>query len=201
MALQDNCTGYYKLQADGTDSVGTLGTATGTAPTYTTGFIENGGSFASASSQYLETATYVGGTSWSFSLWINPTSLATYNPITKDKVTGTERCWNLSMSASDITLYGWNASGTFYQTATTAHSMATGTWYNWIGVWDATATTMYLYKNGTLFTSVSITGNAEDTAVKLSIGRAGDATGYTNAKLDEIGIWSRALTTTEITAL
>lgn len=60
MSLLTNIQAYYKLESDGTDSVGTLGTASGTAPTYNAGKIENGGSFASASSQYLETAAYAG---------------------------------------------------------------------------------------------------------------------------------------------
>jgi len=200
MALIDNCDGYYKLEADGTDSSGAIGTISGTAPTFNTGKIGNGGDFASASSQFLESAAYVGGTSWTFNIWYNPTTNATNNPISRDLVSGTSRVFNLSFTAN-ATLFGWNASGSFHQTSGAAHGMSTGTWYMWTGRWNAATNVMSLFKNGVSFQTVATTGNAEDTSVKLSIGRAGDGTGYTNGKIDEPAIWSRAATDAEITTL
>lgn len=202
MALGDNALGYYKLEADGTDSVGTVGTISGTAPTYTTGKIGNGGSFASASSQYLESAAFVGPTSWGINFWYNATTIpSSHSPVCRDLVSGTSRVFNVSFSATQATLYGWNASGTFYQTTSTNHTMSTGTWYMWTAYWDVTNTRMRLYKNASMFTTVAITGNAEDTSVKLSVGRAGDATSYMNGLLDEVYFRGSAFTDAEITEL
>lgn len=202
MALGDNALAYYKLEADGTDSVGTVGTISGTAPTFSTGKIGNGGSFASASSQYLESAAFVGPTSWGINFWYKATTIPTNNtPVCRDLVSGTSRVFNVVFSATQATLYGWNASGGFYQTTSTNHSMSTGTWYMWTAIWDVGNTRMRLYKDGSLFTSVAITGNAEDTSVKLSVGRSGDATNYVNGIVDEVYFRGSPFTDAEITEL
>lgn len=201
-AICDNGLGYYKLQADGTDSIGTIGTITGTAPSYTTGIIGNGASFSSASSQYLESAAFVGPASWGINFWYKATTIPTNNvPVARDLVSGTNRVFALVFSAAQATLYGWNASGGFYQTATTNHSMSTGTWYMWTAIWDVGNARMRLYKDGTLFTNVAISGNAEDSSVKLSVGRFGDATNYVNGIIDEVYFRGEAFTDAEITEL
>lgn len=203
MALGDNALGYYKLEADGTDSVGTVGTISGTAPTYTTGKIGNGGSFASASSQYLESAAFVGPTSWGVNFWYNPTTNAANSPVCRDLVSGASRVFNVSFSPTQATLYGWNASGSFYQTTTTDHLMSTATWYMWTAIWDVGNTRMRLYKNASLFTTVTIAGNAEDTSVKFTVGANGAASrgDYSNAKIDEVYFRGSAFTDAEITSL
>lgn len=203
MALQDNCVGYYKLESDGTDSVGTLGTASGTAPTYTTGKIGNGASFTSASSQYLETAAFAGSNNYSANFWYKPTTLSAQGLLCRDLVSGTNRVFTVLTSATDITLYAWGTGNVFHQTTTTAHGMSAGTWYMWSVVWDAPNNLVTLYKNGTSFTTITLTGNetAQTSSVKLSIGRMGDGTNYTNGIIDEVGYWTRSLTSTEISQL
>lgn len=202
MALGDNALAYYKLESDGTDSVGTVGTVSGTAPTYTTGKINNGASFASASSQYLESTAFVGPTSWGINFWYKATTMPTsHTPVCRDLVSGANRVFNVSFSATQATLYGWNSSGSIYFTTTTNHGMSTGTWYMWTAIWDVTNTRMRLYKDGTLFTSVTISGNAEDSSVKLSIGRNGSGADYSNALIDEVYFRGSPFTDAEITEL
>lgn len=203
MALSTNCDGYFKLEADGTDSVGTLGTATGTAPSFTTGKIGNGGSFAVVSSQYLETAAFVGSTDWSVNYWINPTTLISDVAVCRDLVAGGARVFSIVMSALQITLYAWGNDNLFHQTTTANHTMSTSTWYMWSAVWDSANNLVTLYKNASSFQTITLTGNegADLTSTKLSIGRSGDATQYYNGIIDEVGYWSRALTSAEITTL
>ena len=203
MALSTNCDGYFKLESDGTDSSGTLGTASGTAPTFTTGKINNGASFASASSQYLETTAFTGSNNYSANFWYKPTTLSVQVLLCRDLVSGSARIFSVVISATDITLYAWGTGSAFHQTTTTAHSMSAGTWYMWSVVWDAPNNLVTLYKNGTSFATITLTGNqtAETTSTKLSIGRSGDGTNYTNGMIDEVGYWSRTLTSSEISQL
>lgn len=204
-ALGTNIIAYYKLQSDGTDSVGTVGTISGTSPTFTTGIIGNGGSFASASSQYLESSTFAGSDDWTFNFWFNPTTNQSQNPITKDAVAGSNRIYNLSFSATQATLFAWGTGGNFHQTTAANHNMSTGSWYMWSATWDNANNVVTLYKNCVSFATITLTGNekANANSVALDIGRqaGGVPTGYVNGKIDEIGLWSRALSSTELCQL
>jgi len=203
MSLVTNLISYYKLEADGTDSVGN-NTLTGTSPTYTTGKIGNGGSFASASSQYLNGSNYTGSSSWSCNFWFNPTTNQDQTVVSKDDV-ATKRIFSFSFSATNVILYMWGTGQNFHQTTSAAHGMSTGTFYMWTGVWDAANNLVTLYKNGASFATFALAGNesADTTSNNLTLGRQNAASPiqYTAGKIDEVGNWSRALTSAEVTSL
>lgn len=199
MALNTNIVSYWKLD-DANDSVGS-NNLSGTAPSYTTGKIGNGGDFESGNSEYLNSPAFSGGTSWSFSCWLKPETNQTQNPISQDDGT-TDRIFNLQLTTTDVVLYGWTSGGTLKQTAGGAHGMSTGTWYHWIGTWDSSGN-MKLYKNGVLFQEVATTGNAKTTSEVLTLGRFNYGAGsqYYDGMIDEVGYWSRALTADEVSQI
>jgi len=131
-ALSTNSIGYYKLESDGTDSVGTVGTISGTAPTYnsTAGKINNGASFVAASSQYLNSVNYVGSNDWTTCFWYNPQSVTSAQiVISKDDV-ATKRIYSFYHDAGNsMTLFAWGTAQAFHQTTTSASGMSIGTWY------------------------------------------------------------------------
>lgn len=205
-ALCDNVTGYFALEADGTNSIsGGIGNATGTSnPTYLlAGIIGQGGTFASVSTQWLETNNFAGPSSYTANIWYKPTTNVVNNPLTRDLVSGANRVFNLSFSATQVTLFAWGEPAQFHQTTTADHLMSVATWYMWTIVWDAANNLVTLYKNGASFATITLTGNeaAENSSTKMSIGRAGDATGYSNAVIDEVLFATRAFTSTEVTTL
>jgi hypothetical protein len=203
MAIKDNIVSYYKLESDGSDSVGS-NTLTGTSPSFSTGKIGNGGAFTAASSHYLNGSSFAGASSWSCNFWFNPTTNIDTEPVSKDDVS-TKRIFSFSFSATQTILYAWGTGQNFHQTTGANHNMSTGTWYMWTGVWDAPNNVLTLYKNGSSFATFSLSGNesADTTSNNLTLGRqnGGVPARYTNGKLDEVGVWSRALTSAEVTSL
>lgn len=193
---------YYQLESSGSDSKGS-NTLTGTAPTFTTGRFGNGGSFASASSQYLNGSTFAGSSSWSVSFWYKPgVTNADQYLVSKDDVS-TKRIFGfLHDNANQMTLYAWGTGQAFHQTTSAASGMSAGTWYMWTGVWNATNNLVTLYKNGASWQTFALTGNqsADTTSNNLTLGRqnAGSPGLYLNGMLDDVSIFSRALTAREI---
>ena len=80
-----------------------------------------------------------------------------------------------------------------------------GNWHNYVGVWDGTI--MKLYRDSILVNSTSQLGLISSFNQKLEIGRYAGGQGnglnqnYFNGKIDDIGIWNRALNQQEITAI
>ncbi len=78
-------------------------------------------------------------------------------------------------------------------------SLLLDTWYYITAVWNNTQKCIYL--NGSLMQCVSSTIMPIDSAASVSIGRTGTSTYYFNGKIDDVRIYSRALTSEEINTL
>lgn len=78
-------------------------------------------------------------------------------------------------------------------------------WHHYVCVWDGS--TMKLFRDSSLVNSINQTGSISSYNQKLEFGRYAGGQGigtlqnYFNGKIDDIGMWNRALTQTEITAL
>ena len=76
------------------------------------------------------------------------------------------------------------------------------TWYNVVTTFDGSKVRYYL--NGIKLDSISLTGSIQASTTPLRFGRRGGAGTYNcwfNGKIDDVGIWNRALTPCEINAL
>ena len=76
------------------------------------------------------------------------------------------------------------------------------TWYNVVTTFDGSKVRYYL--NGIKLDSIALTGSIQTSTTPLRFGRRGGAGTYNcwfNGKIDDIGIWNRALTQQEITNL
>lgn len=205
MALTDNIVSYYKLESDGSDSVGT-NTLTGTNPTFTTGKIGNGASFTATSSQYLNGSTFAGSNDWATNFWYKPNSINTNQYVVSKDDVSTKRIFGFFHdNANQMTLFAWGTGQAFHQTTSAASGMSTGTFYMWTAVWDSANNVVTLYKNASSFATITLTGNqvADATSNNLTLARqnAGTPGLYTNGMLDEVGHWARALTSAEVTSL
>lgn len=74
------------------------------------------------------------------------------------------------------------------------------TWYNVAVVYDASEGAVYFYVDGSQQGDVqtSYPTSICDSAASFFIGAYGNPTQYYNGKIDEVGVWNRVLTSTEI---
>jgi hypothetical protein len=74
-----------------------------------------------------------------------------------------------------------------------------GSWYHFVGVYDGT--TVYLYVNGVLEISAAFSGSLLQTTAPLCIGRYGTADEPVNGLVDEVRLYNRALSATDVQTL
>jgi hypothetical protein len=75
------------------------------------------------------------------------------------------------------------------------------TWQHFIFTYNGT--TLSLYLNGVLGTSIPANGNINNTAVNLNIGKVkfGISDFYFDGKIDDVGLWSKNLTASEVACI
>ena len=77
-------------------------------------------------------------------------------------------------------------------------------WYNYTVSYQKSSSSLKYYLNGVLISTINIAFNIKDNSYNLNIGHeegTADLTRWFNGKIDDIGIWNRALTQQEITQL
>jgi hypothetical protein len=201
MALTDDLVSYWKLDessGNASDSVGS-NTGTNTGVTYAASKINNGAVFSGSGSDtsynFGDSTTLRFGTgsfSLAFWLYLNGTPAADKSLFNKDpdgtkffstiKTDRTIRIKNLINTTTD-----------YYSSALTAD-----TWYHVVILRDGN--TQKIYLNGT--ENLTTNGTAVDISASgssLTFSKASND--YFKGGLDETGIWSRALSSTEVTAL
>ena len=210
MALTDNIVSYWKLDessGNAADSAGSNTLTNTNTATYAAALINNGGSFASASNQYLgiadasQTGLDFGTGAFSISMWMKPVALnVTYRIINKqDGTNGYGYCIimlsdakirvsaNSSAGAQDIP-----STGTIGTTAAFTHVVFTRGATNGIRI----------YLNGSADTTTTNDARDVSSAEPFAIGARVDGLDSSyNGMVDEVGVWSRELTSAEVTSL
>lgn len=214
MALTDNLVSYYKLDessGNAADSVGSNTLTNNGGATYSAGKINNGVSLASASSQYLQNATPTGlptgSSAFSVSLWLKKTTNPGAGVKHGQVYFGTNATRQLCYVEMDGNIGSGNqvTFATFADDINSVATLTTGTWYHIVATYDGSVTTK-LYVDGsldttrTLATALNIVINAGGLIVGADY-LAGAVGGYDNGMIDEVGIWSRALSSTEVSEL
>ena len=190
-ALADSLVSYWKFDSDNsTDSVGT-NNGTDTSITYNAGNgkINNGAGFGGASQ--IKTAM-TGMSTFSTSVWFKFT---TGDYLLSLRNAGNNANYNMTISGAPLKLHigSWDGSSGDVAGATT---LSTGTWYHAVGVFNGASSIVYLNGasdgTGTLQTHTSGTD--------FWMGSNGGIS-YTTGAEDEVAIWSRALTSGEVSTL
>ena len=229
MAIIDNLVSYWKLEeASGTreDIHGTNDLTDNNTVTSNTGKIDTAGQFTRANLEYLsiaDTASLSITSSLSINAWIYkdtmvPTS-QTYAIVTKWQYDGATNIASYRLiinnndSADDESLtFGKSTTGSDLQTLLVdldtgfGGELAIQTWYMITGVFDDSANTLELFVNATSIGSTSAAGGIADNGTEFEIGsdyetRTNDPGRHFNGRIDEVGIWSKALSGAEITSL
>lgn len=188
MALTDNLVAYYKMDGNSNDSVGS-NNGTDTSMSYVTGKINQGASF-NGSSSYINLPFNVDqANDYTCGFWFNTTNGSSGYLV--DSAKNPNR-FVVYLDTSKVTY--WVKNNTI-QTST----ISTSTWYYVVVTKDGSTYSLYL--NGTLVTTQSA-GSATTTDNNTRLGASEDSAGakYTGL-IDEVGIWSRALSAAEVSQL
>lgn len=212
--LLNNLISYYKAESNANDSLGTYnGTAQG-GLTYSTG--KSGNSFdLNGTNAYVEFGDNhdIGLLSKSFSCWIKTTSTSGYKLIiSKSFSAATGGRYYITQFDNKIQ-FSFDANGNVIVIQSNAN-INTNTWYHLTAVLDRTDK-LKLYINGSLDASTvtagtnNLTSYSSDNFTTTTPFRIGAYTASDNTTpslfftglIDEVGVWNRVLTTTEITEL
>ena len=152
---------------------------------------------------YVSTGLDVGGSSaLTVSAWVKLDSVSASLGFVSQNFASGNRTFRLaffpSLNSMWFEVYGPN-SYAGYQDA----SIATGTWYHLAGVYNGSNTVCYV--NGVASTTTSGlhqsgTGNLDTCTTNVDIGNQA-TTGYMDGKIDEVGVWTSALSASDITAI
>lgn len=201
MALTTNLVAYWKLDGNSNDAVGSNnGTDTGITYSSGNGKIVQGAGFASGSSSKIIFANAVSGSgdySWQF--WLKHTSTETSMMLFSQAFAGSYFFAQINGGSGPAKFQFADSGDVSFSTSGTP-DLHDGGWHH--VVITKSNLTWVVYVDGAVDTNFTATINTSYSANALNFGTYGGGTGnfYTGA-LDEFGIWSRALTSTEVSQL
>lgn len=201
MALDTSLISYWKLDessGNATDSVGsnTL-TNVGTA-TYSAGKLNNGVDL-NGSSQYLNGGNVLNLTTgaWTFSAWIKVTTTGSFEFIGGRSESSTTSDWYMRVTNTDKAEIQFRNGASSNQVIGST-TVADGNWHHIVGLRNGT--NVLLYVDGVL--DGSATDNNYNCSNSLDFHLGADSAGALNFKfngqIDEVGVWSRALSADEV---
>ncbi len=212
MALWDNIQGKWKLSGGvWTDSSGNGNdlTASASSPTQATG--HGGGAnlaafFTAASSQYLHlTDAEQAGLDITGSItlagWVRPTRNSVVEILWSKSGASGQYSYGVYRNTTNQIVFQLSANGTGNTSAISSTTVLKDNMYHVVCVYDGTD--MRIYINGSLaVTPVSYTGGIFNSNSDLVIGANGPKDNYFwNGTIDDVAIWSRALSAGEVSQL
>lgn len=196
--LLNNILSYWKLDNNGSggvslvDSTGNGNVLTNNNSTLGTGKLN--GAVVTGSGQSLATSstfTPTGNNPFSFSAWIKLSSDYTFMVFS----------YGDSSTASAVALYvptPLRLNFQFWNTGVGDIPVTADVWHHVVGTYDGT--TARIYVNGSLRDSLIINLNIGSSVFRFNRW-VNDTTGTGTCSVDEVGVWSRALSLSEITYL
>ena len=187
-----------------TDSVRSVVlTATG-SPTYLTGRTGNMITFANnvsgvSTSQHLDGTLSNPTGNMTLSVWIYPRSLPPNGALSAITNMGALRIL-LNGTTSGAVISGWFCDSTVLWTSITTTSLVqSNAWSHVVFVYNTTVQSLYL--NGVLVGTMSVNGSLNSGATNISVGWDTVASRGFQGNIDELALYGRALSTTEVTYL
>lgn len=206
MPLVDNLTSYYKFDessGNASDSFGSNTLTNNGSTSYASGKINNGIDLESSSSQYFsKTSQPFDSTSGTICAWVKLESLSStlgygqsiFSTSTNVGVAGVD----FTIRASDDKIGVFFGTGS--QEATGGSALTTGTFYHVACTWTTAFKKVYL--NGSLVNTNSNAQTQTAGSTTAYVGTTASATSrYFDGIIDELGIWSRALSDSEISQI
>lgn len=194
MALTDNLISYYNLDSNANDSVGGIN-GTVTTPANVAAKISNGYDFNGSSDSITFAANWLTSGDWTISCWINPDDVTQFGVIVVDRPTTAGP--GVIISAETINARWWTGTGNNIRMGVTGNILSASTWQHIVVTYTSGTNTLLVYYNG----SAVGTTNSNNTSGITGRSFGNGAGNYYKGILDEVGIWSRALDSSEVSTL
>ncbi len=190
---------YTMLEGSGSAvsdaSVNNLVANTSGSPTWVAGKIGSALSF-NGSSQYASSSDYDISGSMTVEAWVYPTSASATSSVVSKNTDTTDNQASLGLSAGNAT-FSVRVGGS--PVTVTGAAVTQNVWTHLVGVYDGT--NVRLYVNGSPATPSAASGVVTTNNLAWTIGKtAGAASGYFTGRIDEVKIFSRALSLAEVSA-
>lgn len=208
MTLTDNLIGYWTLDSNANDSLGSRNGTDSGSPTYGTGKINNGVTY-NGSSQYSTIANHASlfPTSLTVSLWVKFTTVQQNKHIFTLQNANVSPYNGFSIfvedSANGKKIWSATRSTSFGNIASTSN-LNDGNWHHIVVTFDPSvgSGTHTMWVDGVQNSQNTGKTLAWDTGADLMFGKFYNfGGGYYNGSLDEVGYWSRVLDSSEIASL
>jgi len=205
MVLTDNLIAYYKLDetsgSTATDTIGSYdGTITGSPTQGATGKIGTAYTFDGTAGVYIDASTGAFGTKGSLQAWIRvPTSPTGNDTFIGTTTIGANSAHQLKVtSAKKVYVIIGDGTGN-WATITGGTTLADNTYYHVVVTWE-TGSTVKMYLNGTLDGTSAVLASI-GTSTDIRIGNAHNNSEAFVGEIDEVGLWTRVISTGEISEL
>ena len=203
--LWDGLQAYYTADNTPNDALGNYNLTAINGANYGTGIINQGFNFDGVNDYYDagNVLDFDGSTSFSFSFWVNPTTVGNKNLI--QKWTGLNEGYIIFLFGSKLRFGLSNNISTNVLRVETTTSITTSMTHITItydGSKDVSGVKIYINGISDTLTTLNntLTGSASTTA-NLEFGRIASAVGWYDGILDEVGVWDKELTASEVTDL
>jgi len=208
-SLTTGIVSYWKLDessGNAADSVGSNTLTNNNSTAYATGKINNGIDFENSSSQYLSISDgtqtgldIVGNLSISF--WWKPESHVAFTwLVAKYVLSGNQRSYGVYYDTGNTLNFAFSNNGTATSGAGYSFTPVDGTWYHIVVTYN-TSGTQTIYVNGSVLgTTSGLATSIYNSTADFWVG-GGNNDPDVDGLMDEVGIWSKTLTSLEVAAL
>jgi len=195
-----------EASGDRADSKGSNTLTSNNSVTSTTGKVGSAARFASASTQYLSRASnstlQPGNTSYTFACWIRMSVISSVMNIVAKSATGFREYEFLRLGSNKLDWWVYNSSNVGSNiTATSFGATTTNVWYFVVFGFNAATNKQFIQVNNGTEDSVTPTITPSTTSSTFTVGARSQLDSSMNGDVDELGFWSRVLTTAERTTL
>ena len=204
--LSTDLVSYYKLdETSGTTATDSHGSNNGVndGGDFTTGKINGAYDFEAGNTDWVNLSTSSSfniAPDISISMWVKIESNPSFTVMLGKDCGSTYTCNQYRMVLDSSRMAGFEraSSSSIDNFMTSNLSLSNGVWYHMVGVGNSTHNLLYI--NGLLRGIVAYSGVLYTTTSPLYIARRGNG-GYFDGVIDEVGIWSRALSSEEVSEL
>jgi hypothetical protein len=208
MSLLTNLIHYFKMDGNSNDIVG-ADNGTDTAITYNAGNgkISLGAGFNGTTSEIILGTAIPMQTNLTIAAWVKTANLGTRQVIFGDSDATATQVYELDLQASQKLRFQWSSSGTDFRSyITDAIAINDNNWHHIVVTQVGTGAPQFYVDGVAVSSSLSGSGGAatKPAAQTSAIGEYGGyAAGlsFWNGAIDELGYWSRALSSADVTQL